>query len=92
MDEFSEAQQHLDDLKDQAEITGIMSPRDYAKLRGIYPQRVYYSIRHGQLADRVCDCGRRVIRVTEADELYGFKSVQQGIQKASETYGEDLEA
>lgn len=47
-----------------------MSPIDYAKLRGIYPQKVYGALRNHKLKDTKCDCGRRVIVVEEADEYF----------------------
>jgi len=47
-----------------------MTPRDYGKLRGVAPQLVYYHIRAGHLVPDTCDCGRKVIIVEEADELF----------------------
>lgn len=47
-----------------------MTPREYGKLRGISPQLVYYHLRVGNLVQDTCDCGRLVIVVEEADELF----------------------
>jgi hypothetical protein len=65
-----------DELKDRAEVTKKMPPRDYARARGIRnPQSVYYHIRAGHFKQVKCDCGRWVIDVEEADIFYGFKKV-----------------
>lgn len=47
-----------------------LSPRDYAKLRGMTPQLVYYHIRVGHIIKFPCECGRPVIDVAEADEYF----------------------
>lgn len=48
-----------------------MSPIDYAKSRGMYPQKVYAAMRNGKLQAYKCDCGRRVVDVMEADKYFG---------------------
>lgn len=55
-----------DELADQAEL-GKMSPREYAKLKGIAPQLVYYWARAGHVKVENCICGRKVIDVASAD-------------------------
>jgi hypothetical protein len=63
-----------DELKDQAEVSKKMTPRDYARARGIKnAQSVYYHISRGHLKQVKCECGRWVIDVEEADLYYGFK-------------------
>jgi hypothetical protein len=56
------------DLEDQAKEVGKLSPAEYAKLRGIRPQLVYWHIRRGNIKKEWCVCGRRVIDVRLADE------------------------
>jgi len=58
----------LEDIKEQAELVGYLTPREYAKIRGMSPQLVYYHLRAGTIKDERCKCGRRVISVREADE------------------------
>jgi hypothetical protein len=79
------------DLEDQAEIVGKMKPRQYAQLRGIYPQRVYQAIRNGRLEGEQCACGSRIIDVGTADELFGFTAVQNNLEAATSVHREDLE-
>lgn len=62
----------LDELAD-AEASGYMTPIDYAKARGIHPQRVYKALRDKKLQDSRCQCGRRVVCVADADELFKFR-------------------
>jgi hypothetical protein len=65
-----------DELKDQAEVTRKMTPRDYARARKIKnAQSVYYHINKGHLKQVKCECGRWVLDVEEADIFYGFKQV-----------------
>jgi hypothetical protein len=49
-----------------------LSPREYARLRGVVPQRVYYFVKQGKLELAPCKCcGRNVIRVDDADRVFG---------------------
>jgi hypothetical protein len=66
------------DLEDQAEEVGYLTPREYAKLRGMAPQLVYYYIRTGVIKDELCRCGRRVVQVSTADEALQEKARQRG--------------
>lgn len=59
-----------DDLEDKLAEVEIATPRDYAKMRRVAPQLVYYYIRSGKLNTQICDCGRRCIPIKEADELF----------------------
>jgi predicted site-specific integrase-resolvase len=45
----------------------LMAVAEYAKLRGISPQLVHYYIRTNKLEVDLCECGRRCVRVEEAD-------------------------
>jgi hypothetical protein len=65
-------QMRADELADQLETTGTAKPIDYAKMRGLVPQQVYYRIRTGKLDSHKCECGNTVINVKEADVLFGF--------------------
>ena len=62
------AQMALDELSD----SGWMTPINYAKMRKLYPQRVYRAIREDKLGHKRCDCGRVVVSVADADVLFGF--------------------
>lgn len=60
-----------DMLEDEAR-SGYMKPTQYAKLRKMYPQRIYQAIRSDKLEVTICRCGSKVINVAEADEVFGF--------------------
>lgn len=63
-----------DELADKAELASHMSPIEYARARGIAPQKVYYKIRHEKIKAGPCEsCGRKVLNVAEADKELGFK-------------------
>jgi hypothetical protein len=50
----------------------FLSPREYARLRNIVPQRVYYFVKQGKINLGPCECcGRNVIRVADADNCFG---------------------
>lgn len=84
--------QARDDLVDQAEVVGKMKPTQYAKLRGIYPQRVYQALRNGRLDEEQCACGSKIVDVQQADELFGFNTVQEHLEAATSLSREDMEA
>jgi len=48
-----------------------LPPREYANLRGMKPQLVYYHIRQGHVDMEKCLCGRSVIDVEKADMFFG---------------------
>lgn len=56
--------------KDDLEGATKLPPIQYAKLRSIYPQKVYTALRNRKLEWSKCECGRRVIVVEEADALF----------------------
>lgn len=68
-DEFME-QVEADELEDRAAQTRLMSVIDYAKARGLQPQKVYYYIRSKKLATEECDCGRKCVVVADVDEFF----------------------
>jgi hypothetical protein len=51
----------------------IMTPVDYARLRGVKPQLVYYYVKVKKLIPAWCDCGRKCINVSEADALFAIR-------------------
>ena len=60
----------LEELRDQAEVVGKLSPREYGQLRGMAPQLIYYHIRQKHFALELCICGRKVIDVKTVDEFF----------------------
>jgi hypothetical protein len=64
-----------DEQRDRIAQQTKASPIDYARSRGIRPQKVYAALRSGKLTWSGCECGRRVIVVAEADELFGLDDV-----------------
>jgi hypothetical protein len=76
---------NLDDLlkqiqEDELSDTNLLPPIQYAKLRGLYPQRVYKAIRddrNKRTIWKTCECGRLVVIVEAADKLFGFKTVSE---------------
>jgi hypothetical protein len=57
-------------MEDDTEGATKLPPIQYAKLRGIYPQKVYAAIRNKKLAQVWCDCGRKVVIIDDADKLF----------------------
>lgn len=58
----------------------LLTPRDYAKLRNMTPQLVYYYLRTNILESERCSCGRRTLRVALADEaLQTHKSTRRQV-------------
>lgn len=47
-----------------------LSPREYAQLRGLSPQLVYYYIRKNSIPVEHCICGRKVIDVALTDKFF----------------------
>lgn len=67
----------LFDIQDQAEVVGYLTPREYAKLRGMSPQLVYYYIRNKIIEVEPCRCGRTVLNVDQADAALQAKARQR---------------
>jgi len=73
----------LDDLEDEATEVKKLTPIDYAKLRGMRPQQVYYNLKKHKdlLQSERCSCGRRVIDVEQADLYFGFKRAEDDTEE-----------
>lgn len=56
--------------KDELQDATKLSPREFAQLRGISPQLVYYHIRQKHLEIEHCICGRKVIDVATANAYF----------------------
>jgi hypothetical protein len=72
---------NLDELlaqieEDERKDATLLPPIQYAKMRGLYPQRVYKAIRNDRERTiwKTCECGRLVVIVDAADKALGFKS------------------
>lgn len=76
-DQLFEQMQRDELLDSPLAEAGKATPRDYAKMHGIQPQRLYYYIRRGNLATSLCDCGRKVISIKEADDLLAAQEEKQ---------------
>lgn len=63
--------------RDELDGATHLTIMDYAKLRNLYPQRVYKAVREAKLGTRKCDCGRKVIDVLEADILFKVKTEEE---------------
>jgi hypothetical protein len=58
-----------DELHDRVAQQTLASPIDYAKSRGIAPQKVYYWIRTKRLEKETCPCGRSCVNIEAADKV-----------------------
>lgn len=84
-------------MKDELEDAKRLKPIQYAKLRGLYPQRVYKAIRNRKLEVITCDCGSKVIEVAVADEVFkvGRARIQgtlEALSEEEEVPGSDLDS
>jgi archaeosine-15-forming tRNA-guanine transglycosylase len=79
--------------RDELEGATKLPPIQYAHLRGMYPQKVYAALRHGKLKQVVCECGRKVVVVEEADEYFklGRYSATGLSEEEEEVPGSDLD-
>jgi hypothetical protein len=86
------AQIEADEAADRADVQTVMAPVDYARARGIKPQMVYYYLRTGKLTSSHCECGRRVIDIQEADDIFrkGRDDVQDSGTAAQVSDTQDL--
>jgi hypothetical protein len=85
MDEFLKAVEE-DELRDKVEQATHATPREYAKTRGMAPQRVYYYIRKQKIVPDWCLCGRLVVVIKEADEF--FESLEKKKAPIENTEGD----
>lgn len=74
------AQMEADELADGIESgqLQLMAVRDYAKARNIRPQLLYYYLRTRKIETDYCECGRKCVRVEEADAF--FKSKEKTLE------------
>lgn len=84
MDDELEAQLELDDIAEQAREVGKLTPREYAKMKGVAPQLVYYYIRTNKIELEYCICGRRVIDVKLADAVFDARKKGDTVDKRSD--------
>jgi len=77
--------------EDEREDASILPPVQYARMRGIYPQRVYKALRDKKLETVWCPCGRKCIDVATADEVFGF-GTPKSVPEEEEVAGSDLDA
>ena len=69
------------EIEDQAETVGKLTPREYAKIRHMQPQLVYYHIRNGHFPLELCVCGRKVIDVKIVDDYFEqLRGDKKGVQ------------
>jgi predicted site-specific integrase-resolvase len=91
-------QQMMDDeLRDQMELLGKMTPREFAKLKGMAPQQIYYYIRAGKIEVEKCICGRHVIDTEKANTFLTSRKqrgqiLQPEVSTPEEVSGSDLDA
>jgi hypothetical protein len=67
-----------EELQEQADEIDYLTPREYAQLRGIAPQLVYYYIRNGIISDERCRCGRTVVCVSTSDKAIQTRKGARG--------------
>lgn len=83
MEKFPETS--IEEIEEQAEEVGKLTPIDFAKLIGKAPQLVYYYIRTGVIKDERCACGRKVVDVHSAREALETKeSKRRGVDRRSD--------
>lgn len=86
-DEFFERMEAEDAIDAaQAGLTKL-TPREYAKAKGLQPQLVYYYIRQGKILKETCVCGRTVVDIESADKFLESKA-----QKKEEVSRSHLDA
>jgi len=82
-----------DELADKIELTTHATPIEYARSRGMSPQKVYYTLRNhaDKLNTEQCKCGRRVLDITKADIYFGISNVTTTDEMVSDGGDEDGE-
>jgi hypothetical protein len=68
----------VEELKEQAEEEDYLTPREFAKLMGVFPQQVYTWIRKGVFQAEKCKCGRTVVCVSAAQAAINKKARELG--------------
>jgi hypothetical protein len=84
-------QMEEDEKVDRVNTQTKATPIDYARARGIRPQKVYAALRNGKLVWDSCECGRRVIVIAEADDLFNLQIVDSETDGDTEPTGADDE-
>jgi hypothetical protein len=71
-----------DEREDKIETTSHATPIEYARSRGMTPQKVYYALRNhrDQLNTELCNCGRKVIDINLADIYFGINDTSRMVQ------------
>lgn len=59
----------LDDIREQAELVGALTPIEFARLNSMAPQQIYKWIREGHIKTFHCQCGRKVVNVEDAQAV-----------------------
>lgn len=59
----------VEELKEQADEVDFLTPREFAKLRGVQPQQVYGWIRKGVIEAENCKCGRTIVCVSKSTAI-----------------------
>ncbi len=75
----------IQEMADDYEGATKLPPIQYAKMRGMYPQKVYAAVRNGKLKTHWCDCGRKVVIIEEADEYFKLGKWQRADEALQET-------
>jgi hypothetical protein len=83
-------------VADELTDAKLLPPIQYARLRGIYPQKVYSAIRNHRLDPTICQCGRKVIEVEAADAYFRLGQFTPGADETlsteEEVSGSDLDS
>lgn len=82
-------QMEEDDLADKVALQVSARPIEYAKSRGMRPQRVYAAVKlfinsSGEkgLSPHLCECGKMVVNIKEADAFFMAKDKASNPQRA----------
>jgi hypothetical protein len=69
-------------MEEDVEGATLLPPIQYAKLRGMYPQKVYAALRNKRLDYAICQCGRKCVSIEEADEYFKQGAWKPGAEQA----------
>jgi hypothetical protein len=75
------SQMEAHELEDKADAFGLLTPREYGRLRNMAPQLIYYHLRAKHIEGVDCDrCGRaNLINVEQADKALQARKKAQGV-------------
>lgn len=62
-----------DEREDRLEQQILARPIEYARSRGLTPQKVYAALRNHKLDYTICNCGHRCVNIQEADVLFDVR-------------------